>query len=201
MEKIDLRTEVLFKEQRQAIYRRTDRLFAALMLIQWFGALVAAFLISPRAWEGTAYAVHIHLWAALFLGGLITLVPVFFALKWPGETITRHLIACGQMLMSALLIHLTGGRIETHFHVFGSLAFIAFYRDWRVLLSATLIGCGRSLFPRRLLAPVGFWGPGGEPLAVAGACLLGGVRGYFPASFHAAKRPGNARDGRPTGHP
>src|SRR2546428_743790 len=43
------------------------------------------------------------------------------------------------MLTSALLIHLTGGRIETHFHVFGSLAFLAFYRDWRVLLPATVI--------------------------------------------------------------
>src|ERR1051325_5838432 len=43
------------------------------------------------------------------------------------------------MLTSALLIHLTGGRIETHFHVFGSLAFLAFYRDWRVLLTATVV--------------------------------------------------------------
>ena len=43
------------------------------------------------------------------------------------------------MLWSALLIHLTGGRIETHFHVFGSLAFLAFYRDWRVLVPATVV--------------------------------------------------------------
>lgn len=43
------------------------------------------------------------------------------------------------MLWSALLIHLTGGRVETHFHVFGSLAFLAFYRDWRVLVPATLV--------------------------------------------------------------
>ena len=43
------------------------------------------------------------------------------------------------MLMGALLIHLTGGRIETHFHVFGSLAFLAFYRDPWVLLNSTLV--------------------------------------------------------------
>jgi signal transduction histidine kinase/CheY-like chemotaxis protein len=53
--------------------------------------------------------------------------------------LTRHVIAVSQMLTSALLIHLTGGRIETHFHVFGSLAFLAFYRDWRVLVSASLV--------------------------------------------------------------
>ena len=54
--------------------------------------------------------------------------------------VARHVIAIGQMLMSALLIHLTGGRIETHFHVFGSLAILAFYRDWRVLISASAAG-------------------------------------------------------------
>src|SRR5206468_6040128 len=47
--------------------------------------------------------------------------------------------AVSQMLWSALLIHLTGGRIETHFHVFGSLAFLAFYRDWKVLVTATVV--------------------------------------------------------------
>jgi len=50
-----------------------------------------------------------------------------------GKAITRHVIAIGQMLDSAPSHHLTGGRIETHFHVFCSLAFLAFlYRDWRV---------------------------------------------------------------------
>ena len=57
----------------------------------------------------------------------------------PGETLTRHVVAVGQMLTGALLIHLTGGRIETHFHVFGSLAFLAFYLDWRVLVTASAV--------------------------------------------------------------
>ena len=57
----------------------------------------------------------------------------------PGLPSTRYVIAVAQMLMGALLIHLTGGRIETHFHVFGSLAFLAFYRDWRVLIPATVV--------------------------------------------------------------
>src|SRR5205823_6026339 len=70
---------------------------------------------------------------------IITILPVFMALKQAGKPMTRHTIAVGQMLMSALLIHLTGGRIETHFHVFGSLAILAFYRDWRVLISASVV--------------------------------------------------------------
>ena len=55
------------------------------------------------------------------------------------EPLTRHTIAIGQALTSALLIHLSGGRIETHFHIFGSLAFLAFYRDWRVMVTATVV--------------------------------------------------------------
>ena len=43
------------------------------------------------------------------------------------------------MLLSGLLIHLSGGRIESHFHVFGSLAFLAFYRDWRVVIVGSIV--------------------------------------------------------------
>ena len=53
--------------------------------------------------------------------------------------LTRHVIAVAQMLVSAILIHLTGGRLETHFHIFGSLAILAIYRDWRVLITASAV--------------------------------------------------------------
>jgi two-component system sensor histidine kinase/response regulator len=133
------RTETLWHESQQRLYRHTDRIFAGLMAFQWVAGIVAALVISPRAWAGQASTIHLHVWAALLLGGLITAFPVLLALFRPGHTSTRYAIAVGQMLMSALLIHLTGGRIETHFHVFGSLAFLAFYRDWRVFIPATLV--------------------------------------------------------------
>jgi signal transduction histidine kinase/DNA-binding response OmpR family regulator len=109
------------------------------MLFQWLAAIVIALVVSPRAWAGTSSQTHPHVWAALFLGGLIISLPILLGLFRPGMTFTRHTMGVGQMLMGVLLIHLTGGRIETHFHVFGSLAFLAFYRDWRVLISATVI--------------------------------------------------------------
>ncbi len=129
----------LLQEHQQAVYRRTDRTFAVLMVVQWLAGIVAAIWISPRAWAGTVASVHPHVVAAVVLGGLITALPVFLVLTRPGFALTRHVIAVSQMLFSALLIHLTGGRIETHFHVFGSLAFLACYRDWRVLISATIV--------------------------------------------------------------
>ena len=133
------RAEELFRQHQQEIYRNTDRMFARLMLFQWVAAVVLALVISPRTWIGQAEQVHIHVWAAIFLGGAITLFPVWMTRVFPGSVATRHVVAVAQMLMSALLITLTGGRIETHFHVFGSLVFLSFYRDWRVLVPATVV--------------------------------------------------------------
>ncbi|MBI3868454.1 MAG: PAS domain S-box protein [Verrucomicrobia bacterium] len=133
------RTLALFEESKANIHHRADRLFAKLMIVQWLAGIAAAAWISPRTWIGARSETHWHVWAAFFLGGAITALPVFLVWKQPGRAMTRHVIAVAQMLTSALLIHLTGGRIETHFHVFGSLAFFAFYRDWRVLLTATVV--------------------------------------------------------------
>jgi signal transduction histidine kinase/CheY-like chemotaxis protein len=137
--RIASRAGELFRQHQHAIYCRVDYLFAGLLLLQWLAGIGVACWISPRAWEGLSSYTHPHVWAALFLGAAIVSVPVFRCFAWPGQALTRHTVAVGQMLYSALLIHLTGGRIETHFHVFGSLAFLAFYRDWRVLLSASAV--------------------------------------------------------------
>jgi two-component system sensor histidine kinase/response regulator len=136
---VERRTSELFNEQLQRAYRDTDRLFSKLMLFQWLAGIAAAIWISPRTWAGSTSQMHPHVWAAIFLGGAIGVFPAALGLLRPGEKLTRYSIAVGQMLTSSLLIHLTGGRIETHFHVFGSLAFLAFYRDWRVLIPATIV--------------------------------------------------------------
>src|SRR5713226_7829123 len=130
-------TELKVQHQNQ-IYTQTSRLFTILMLVQWVAGIAAALWISPRAWVGATSRVHLHVWLAVFIGGAITSLPVFLTLIRPRDVFTRHTVGVCQVLMSALLIHLSGGRIETHFHVFGSLAFLAFYRDWKVLIPATI---------------------------------------------------------------
>jgi PAS domain S-box-containing protein len=133
------RADELFREEQEEIYRNTDELFARLMVVQWIVSIVMAVVISPYTWAGQERAVHIHVWAAIFLGGAISAFPIWLTRVWPGAAITRYVIAVAQMLMSALLISVTGGRIETHFHVFGSLVILSFYRDWRVLVPATIV--------------------------------------------------------------
>jgi two-component system, NtrC family, sensor histidine kinase HydH len=138
LEPVEQRASRLFHEQRDAVYRRTDRVFVWLMLAQWVFGIVVALTFSPYGWEGKVRATHVHVYSAVLLGALISSLPLILARTHPGAPVTRYVIACAQMLWSALLIHLSGGRIETHFHVFGSLAFLAFYRDWKVLVPATL---------------------------------------------------------------
>ena len=133
------RAAQLFAEARHDIHRRNDRLFAGLMAFQWLMGIAFALWVSPLAWDGPVSRTHLHVWAAIVVGGIISLFPALLGLFRPGMPSTRYIIAVAQMLMGALLIHLTGGRIETHFHVFGSLAFLAFYRDWRVLIPATVV--------------------------------------------------------------
>ncbi|HEX8776434.1 MAG TPA: ATP-binding protein [Pyrinomonadaceae bacterium] len=147
----------IFDAHQQSICRRTDLMFAVLMAIQWVAGIAAALWVSPRTWAGATSQTHIHVWAALFLGGAITSLPILLALAQPGRASTRYTIAVGQMLMGALLIHLTGGRIETHFHVFGSLAFLSFYRDWRVLVPATIV-VAADHFLRGLFWPQSVYG-------------------------------------------
>lgn len=136
---LEARARALFLAHETKLYGHTDRKLALVMVMQWAAALVVAIWVSPRTWAGSAAYVHPHVWAALYLGTLISAAPVAMALWMPGHALTRHTIGIAQMLYGALLIHLTGGRIETHFHVFASLAILSFYRDWRVLIPATAV--------------------------------------------------------------
>jgi hypothetical protein len=122
LDAISRRAEELFDAHLSRLQVRTDRLFIILLLVQWVAGIAAALIISPRTWIGTGSAPHVHLIAAAALGGIIAAFPAWLGVSRPGARTTRYAIAVGQSAASALLIHLTGGRIETHFHVFGSLA-------------------------------------------------------------------------------
>src|SRR5438105_2383385 len=98
---ITRRTEEIYSQHRQSIFKSIDRLFAGLMLIQWLAGIGVALWISPKTWSGQFSQTHIHVWAAIFLGGLISLFPCALVLACPGRALTRYVIAIGQTLMSA----------------------------------------------------------------------------------------------------
>ncbi|MCP3136413.1 sensor histidine kinase [Pyxidicoccus xibeiensis] len=132
------RSELLLREHLARVHCRMDRLLACGMLGQWVFAIVLAWFWSPHGWHGRPSAAHApFVPTALLVGGALCVLPVALARWRPGAVVTRHVIAVSQVLWSALLVHLTGGRIETHFHVLVSMAILAMYRDPWVLASAS----------------------------------------------------------------
>jgi methyl-accepting chemotaxis protein len=74
--------------------------------------------------------------AAIVVGGGISLAAYLLAQRAPGAFSTRVFIALGLMAYSALFISQSHGLVEMHFHIFGALAFLLVYRDWRVIVIA-----------------------------------------------------------------
>jgi PAS domain S-box-containing protein len=154
---INSRAIKVFAQTENSLHMRTDRLFAGLLCLEWMASVAVAILVSPLTWSGLQSSIHPHIWMAIVIGGLVISLPVALAVKYPGRPSTRYAVAVGQIMISVLLIHLTGGRIETHFHVFGSLAFLSFYRDPRVLIIATAV-TGIDHFARGYLWPQSVYG-------------------------------------------
>jgi PAS domain S-box-containing protein len=141
------RAEALFRKQRAEVYRETDQFLARLLLLEWLVLIAVAFLVVPESWRAQAGRLDWHLWKMIALGGAITLIPVALVRLRPGAALTRYTLAVAQMLHSGLLIGLSDGRPDMQFHVFCSLVVLSFYRDWRVLVPATLVvGLGHFLF-------------------------------------------------------
>ena len=82
---VDARGRVLFQNELTRIQRRTDRMFAWLLLVEWLAAIVVAVSVTPRTWMGEHSAVHIHVWTALFLVGAVISLPVLLAFWLPGR--------------------------------------------------------------------------------------------------------------------
>lgn len=119
----------IFRANLFEVRHRTDRVFYWLLMCQWILAIALAVTISPAPWA---------LQTALVVGAAINALPMSLIYARPGFASTRQSIAVAQVCWSALLVHLTGGRVETNFHMFGSLAFLAFYLDTNVLVTATV---------------------------------------------------------------
>lgn len=105
---------------------KTQRLFAMVIVFQvalslGIGIFTGDFLI------------------ALFASLVIASIPIYFCLQHAKKIITRHIVAVGIQLLAALHIQLTMGMTEMHFGVFVMLAFLSFYRDWKVIITGTIV--------------------------------------------------------------
>jgi PAS domain S-box-containing protein len=113
------------------VWRKRHRF---LLVLTWCHAGFIA-LLGPML----GYSPELSL-PALFRGGtvlhtlgeglIVAQFAVFAAWKRPSRTIRATFVAGGLISSSAILVHLSGGYIELHFHFFVMLVFLSFYQDW-----------------------------------------------------------------------
>lgn len=156
-QKIKHDAEQIYTKERRAYHSRIDKLFAILFCVQWPAAVALAFFMTPTTWAGTSSSTHFHVYMAIGLGALATVFPVWLTWKHPGTAVTRHVVAASAMIFTALFIHLSGGRDEGHFHFFMMMAFVALYFDWRVVITAIVVGALDHVF-RTLMFPLSVFG-------------------------------------------
>jgi signal transduction histidine kinase len=107
----------------------THRTFRVLFAIQWPVALLLA-------WN-TAIPGDSRVIITALVGAMLGVPAMLFARADPQAWWVRQFMALAQMGWSMLYMWLLEGRSEAQFHLFVSLVFLLFYRDWTVLLTAT----------------------------------------------------------------
>jgi len=125
----------------------THRVFRVLFALQWAAALLLA-------WKG-AVPGESHFSFVLVLGSVLVIPALLFAHAAPLADWVRHYIAACQIGWSMTFLWLLDGRPEAQLHLFVSMVFLTFYREWPVLLTATVVAL---LVPvaRLLLLPEGY---------------------------------------------
>lgn len=84
---------------------------------------------------------------ALFAGIIIAAAPVYFVFQTEETKVTPILIAISIMCFSALLIHITRGKIESHFHIFVMIALLTIFgRAIPVIVAAATVASHHLLF-------------------------------------------------------
>ncbi|MEL7023253.1 MAG: hypothetical protein AAGL69_05860 [Pseudomonadota bacterium] len=105
---------------------RANRLLFRILLAHW---IIASTIL------GAANGFYVM----GFVGGGLIVGLAWAALHWvPNTAYARMTLASCLMLFSALFIQQGLGRIEWHFHVFATLAFVIRYKDIRPLLAAVV---------------------------------------------------------------
>jgi signal transduction histidine kinase len=129
----------------------THRTFRVLFAIQWPVAMLLA-------WN-TALAGDSRILVTLVLGAMLGVPPLLFARADPHAWWVRQFMALAQIGWSMLFMWLLEGRSEAQFHLFVSLVFLLFYRDWTVLLTATVAAVSYPIVRIALLPEAYVVGP------------------------------------------
>ena len=137
--KLDSRVDRLLATRLNDLRCQRDRLFSWLLMAEGVIGIVIAVCATSLTRPGTLATSDPHIDLTAFVSALLLAPAVLLTRLRPGWAFTRHAVAVSQMLWVAVLTQLTGGRFETNCHILISILFLAFYRDPRVLVTASAV--------------------------------------------------------------
>ncbi|HVJ88121.1 MAG TPA: PAS domain S-box protein [Caulifigura sp.] len=163
------RAALLLDAHRRAIHRRTDRMFTWLLGVQVAAIVISSSVALPDLPVQGVWRQY-SAWTISALSLLVGLPAIFLAHFWPGRKRTRAIVSVSQILLSSLLMHVSGAHEAAHLLSFASLAFLAAYRDWRLLLAPTIFAIlerwnGGIFWPQFAYGP-----DAGDPLSFLEFC-------------------------------
>jgi len=122
---------------RRVLHGALSRVFLWLLPLQWLASILLCFF-EPNAAVGSGLCSNgLQPWVAVLAVGvsaLINSVPLVFIRRGPDRPLTRYVVGASQTLFYFLLLGLADEGFDTRYYVFVSLGFLAFYRDWRLLV-------------------------------------------------------------------
>jgi two-component system sensor histidine kinase HydH len=131
-----------FQSGMRALREQADARIFWVLLAQWTVTLFASIAVANQADHPRLDLLSI---AVLAIGAL-SLMQLGMILRWPGRTQTRWTIVASEAVISSLLWYVSGGRPESHFHLFAWLVVLSLYRDVPVLLTTVLASLSVHLF-------------------------------------------------------
>lgn len=176
----------------QALRQRHDKRVFWGLFVQWSLVLVATFVAAANVDINDTGLV----WSALLWNGGLTSLAMWQTLRSPGSVLARWSIGTTQALMSVMLLSVSGGRIETHLHLFVWLAALAVYRDvWLLVATAGLALAGQFLLGMIVpdaglltAASIGHWSEHAVWLVVETGCLVAVVEASLRSMTSLARR-------------
>jgi len=138
----------------------------AILALLWVHAVVIAGVVLLRGY-GVAHTV--------LEGGVVALAAA--AATYTGFELRQRSLAAslGLLSSSAILVHLSGGYIETHFHFFVMIIVISLYQDWWPFLLAV----GYVVFHHGVVGTLDPASVYNHPDAIAHPWVFAGIHGAF----------------------
>jgi two-component system, NtrC family, sensor histidine kinase HydH len=128
-----------FHDSLLKLQRSTDDLFTRLIFFQWITTMILAFWHTPLLINEDSWNIHPHIYVSIFMGGTLSILSYFIVKRRPDASSNKYVITVAQSFFSIMIIYLSAGRIESHFHIFGSMAFLAMYRTPGVIFLTSAI--------------------------------------------------------------